>query len=286
MVDVYKYTKVFDGKKIPSGVLLLTFDLYNPPESLDISWYKVKVREYIPNLMRCKNCQLLGHTLKRCKNSPSSVNCNLPPHSPTDCTRSYCANCAEDHPASSNKCTKYIQQKEVLKIKTKQKCTMREAITIHKEQTRINNPSSYSSIASTNIETTSKPKTKILSTNTNLQTTEKNTDKLSSILQSKSINNLTTDLNKTHENIPSSNPSTSQITSKTKLQNNNYVDPTTTKFQNNNYEHPSTTIQNNYYEHLTTTTTPTFTCSLRANTHLNSPNHSIDLSEPSSDTEK
>ncbi|XP_046810014.1 uncharacterized protein LOC124420598 [Lucilia cuprina] len=147
VVNVYKYEKLIDGKNIPSGVILLTFDLYTIPESIDISWYKVKVREYIPNPMRCKSCQLLGHTIKRCQNSPSSVNCNLPPHTDTACTRLYCANCAEDHPASSNKCSKFIQQKEILKIKTQRKCTMREATNIHREQFKNTNTStSYSKI--------------------------------------------------------------------------------------------------------------------------------------------
>lgn len=147
VVGVYKYEKIIEGRKSPSGVILLTFDLFNPPQSLDISWYKVKVREYFPNPMRCKNCQLLGHTQKWCKGSSSCVNCNLPPHTNTECTRIYCANCAEDHPASSNKCKKFIQQKEIIQIKTKKKCSMREAIALYNENAKSSlSPTSYSKI--------------------------------------------------------------------------------------------------------------------------------------------
>ena len=135
VVSVYKFTKLVDGKQIPSGVVLLSFDLYILPEKIDVSWYPAKVREYIPNPMRCKNCQLLGHTTKRCNNPTACVNCYLPPHPELQsCTRTFCANCAENHPASSRVCKKFTQQKEILTIKTQKKCSMREAKQIHKIQ--------------------------------------------------------------------------------------------------------------------------------------------------------
>lgn len=245
VVGVYKYEKTIEGVKSPSGVILLTFDLYNPPQSLEISWYKVKVREYFPNPMRCKNCQLLGHTKKRCKGSPSCVNCNLPPHAETECTRTYCANCAEEHPASSNQCTKFIQQKEVLKIKTKRKCSMREALTIYNEQTKNITPSStsYSTIASTNQiinsnstkanqknnsnNTTTNPKTtpETITTNTNILKTTQLKDKLSSII-SEHIKNGTSDLSKlskreSKEEFGNNLSSNSQTLAKSKIENYN-----------------------------------------------------------------
>ncbi|XP_044572115.1 uncharacterized protein LOC123257364 [Drosophila ananassae] len=70
VTKVYKFMKSYDGVSKPSGVILITFELYNLPSKIDISWHSVKVREYIPNPMRCKSCQLLGHTTKKCVNSP------------------------------------------------------------------------------------------------------------------------------------------------------------------------------------------------------------------------
>ena len=146
VVEIYKFTRNIDGKQIPSGVILISFDLYNLPDKINVSWHSVKVREYIPNPMRCKNCQLLGHTSKRCQNPTSCVNCNLPPH--LQCTRTYCANCAEKHPASAKECQQFIQQKEILTIKTTKKCSMREARQIHKTQsTPFNFAQTYSSPA-------------------------------------------------------------------------------------------------------------------------------------------
>lgn len=150
VVSVYKFTKTVDGIAKPTGVVLLTFDLYNLPSKIDISWYNVKIREYIPTPMRCKSCQILGHTAKHCKNAPSCVNCSLPPHSPQNCTRVKCANCAEEHPSSSRQCTKFQQQREILRIKTNKKCTLLEAFKIYKNQITTPSSTSYSAVASNN----------------------------------------------------------------------------------------------------------------------------------------
>lgn len=77
--------------------------------------------------MRCRNCQLLGHTKNRCKNNTTCDNCNLPPHNPLPCSRTMCANCLGEHPSSNLSCPKYKQLKEILKIKTQSKCSMGEA---------------------------------------------------------------------------------------------------------------------------------------------------------------
>jgi len=49
--SVFKFSRKVDGKLKPSGVILVTFDLYNLPSKLDVSWHTIKVREYIPNPM-------------------------------------------------------------------------------------------------------------------------------------------------------------------------------------------------------------------------------------------
>lgn len=140
VVSVYKFTKKVDNSmeddncfvddrnpnnknQVYSGYMVLTFNLYNLPKIIDVAWYKVKVRTYFPNPMRCKNCQLLGHTKNKCKNPETCNTCNLPPHPDIQCTRIQCANCFEKHPASDRNCPRYIQQKEIIKIKTIQKCS-------------------------------------------------------------------------------------------------------------------------------------------------------------------
>lgn len=182
VTSIYKFNKMVDGKPTPSGVILLSFDSYNLPTKIDVSWHSVKVREYIPNPMRCKMCQLLGHTTKWCKNQPICVGCSLPPHQPDDCTRIMCANCSEQHPSSSNECKKFKQAKDILAIKTKNKCSMMEARNIYR--TQITTPpvissSSYATVLSftkppltTTTQSTSTPKPVLNKENNNLQSSK------------------------------------------------------------------------------------------------------------------
>lgn len=75
------------------------------------------------------------------------VFCNLPPHAPEPCTRTYCANCNGDHAASFQSCPKYQQQREILRIKTTKKCSMREAKNTLKQQLPNNTNISQTSFA-------------------------------------------------------------------------------------------------------------------------------------------
>lgn len=145
ITEVYKFTKNIEGKHRPTGLMLFTFDLYQPPATVEIGFYKEKVKEYIPNPMRCRRCQILGHTIKRCTKEEICATCSLQPHenAPASCTRVMCANCpptAEPHPSSSINCPKYIKNKEILTIKTRNKCTISEARHIY----NINKPTETS----------------------------------------------------------------------------------------------------------------------------------------------
>lgn len=156
VTDVYKFKKVEDGNQRPTGLVLFTFDLFRPPSTVNVGWYNLKVEEYFPNPMRCRNCQLLGHTAKRCKGNASCDTCNLPPHSPNRCTRVSCANCAEQHPSSSKNCKRYLQAKEILKIKTIRKCSMAEAKSIFREENPISNSTpAYSAVTKHSTESAS-----------------------------------------------------------------------------------------------------------------------------------
>ena len=111
VTEVYKFTKIFDGRPKPTGLMLFTFNTYQPPETVEIGWTNVKVSEYVPNPMRCKNCQILGHTKKRCNNNPMCHICNLPPHIETTCTRTMCANCLAPHQSDSKDCPKFTNER-------------------------------------------------------------------------------------------------------------------------------------------------------------------------------
>ncbi|KAL9875237.1 uncharacterized protein ACN427_013453 [Glossina fuscipes fuscipes] len=127
------------------GKIILTFDRYRLPRTVDVAWYKCKVELYIPNVMRCKNCQRLGHTAKRCTNAASCANCGHPPHAES-CTRSFCINCNDQHSALDKQCPRFVQMREILKIKTENYCSMGEARRTYRER----NPSVAHGIGKSN----------------------------------------------------------------------------------------------------------------------------------------
>ncbi|KAL9872535.1 uncharacterized protein ACN2A1_014579 isoform 1-T4 [Glossina fuscipes fuscipes] len=147
VTEAYKLTKLNDDGKTrsPTGRIILTFDRYRLPRTVDVAWYKCKVELYIPNPMRCKNCQRLGHTAKRCTNAASCANCGHPPHT-VSCTRSFCINCNDQHSALDKQCPRFVQMREILKIKTENYCSMGEARRTYRER----NPSVAHGIGKSN----------------------------------------------------------------------------------------------------------------------------------------
>ncbi|XP_055918565.1 uncharacterized protein LOC129950665 [Eupeodes corollae] len=192
VTDVYKFQKKTDNGMRPSGLMLFTFDRYNYPPTIDIAWYKTKVQEYIPNPMRCKNCQILGHTAKRCTNKKICEICSLLAHENLECTQIKCANCSNDHASSSKTCPKYLQSKEILTIKTRNKCSMGEAKRIYGQQNLIQSNLNSQTYASRAREAQNIQEKNIPSKNLSNSTKNKNMEKDIQITSTSTNNSKTT----------------------------------------------------------------------------------------------
>ena len=122
-----------DGNLIETNTLLLT---------LKIFYRIIPVEVYIPNPLRCFNCQRFGHHENGCPELPGSVceKCRMGDfdHHTNACkNEAKCVNCHKNHLSKSNQCEIWKKEKEIMKIKVTQKITYLEAKKIQENQSEI-----------------------------------------------------------------------------------------------------------------------------------------------------
>jgi hypothetical protein len=76
------------------------------------------VELYIPNPLRCYNCQKFGHGKSTCSRKAVCAKCSQEGHTDTDCgNHQKCANCCGDHAAYSKECPTWIKQRTITQVK-------------------------------------------------------------------------------------------------------------------------------------------------------------------------
>ena len=121
-----------DHDTVETNTLLLTFNSINVPKSLKIFYRVVPVDIYVPNPLRCFNCQRFGHHENNCPVDLGSVcaNCGAGGHDhhTSACkNKPKCVNCGKEHVSRSNECEIWKKEKEIMKIKTTKNITYLEA---------------------------------------------------------------------------------------------------------------------------------------------------------------
>lgn len=128
-----------DHQNIETNTLLLTFNTVKVPASLKIFYRIVTVDVYVPNPLRCFNCQRFGHHESNCPVDPGSVceNCGTGGHEhhTSQCKNPpKCVNCGKDHLSKSNICEIWKKEKEIMKIKVNKNVTYLEAKKLYESQ--------------------------------------------------------------------------------------------------------------------------------------------------------
>ncbi|XP_033758339.1 uncharacterized protein LOC117340685 [Pecten maximus] len=85
-----------------------------------VGYMRCNVSPYIPNPLRCRNCQRYGHHEDRCRRREVCEHCGREGHNDTDScdiTGKRCPNCKGNHAASSRDCLSWKKEREVLRVK-------------------------------------------------------------------------------------------------------------------------------------------------------------------------
>jgi hypothetical protein len=128
ITKVYRFQRKEDGILKQTPKLLLTFDGLCLPETIWHGFRRYSTQLFIPNPMRCFKCNRIGHTFKNCR-SPfdTCMKCSEGKHELPCNNTPRCINCNQDHSANSPNCIIYKIAKETIAIKTKERCSYREA---------------------------------------------------------------------------------------------------------------------------------------------------------------
>ena len=105
-----------DGETIKTGTYILTFGRPTPPKKLRV-YLSVEVDLFIPNPLRCFQCQKFGHGRDSCRGKAICFRCGQDGHD--NCQNpAKCTNCRGDHPATSKDCPVWKKEKEIQRVKT------------------------------------------------------------------------------------------------------------------------------------------------------------------------
>ena len=154
-----------------SSSYLITFNSSIAPSSVKIGWLNCPCRAFVPNPIRCFNCQRFGHGTRTCRQrDPTCVNCGQKGHKQETCEcATKCFNCGESHTASDRSCPAFSFERQVNRYKVENRVSFPEArrFCAHTVAQPASNPApstntkSYSQAASTSSPATSTDKPKM-----------------------------------------------------------------------------------------------------------------------------
>ena len=154
LVDGLKNIGVTNARKLGHfGTYLLTFCVANPPDFVNVGYVRLPCKPYVPNPLRCFNCNKYGHGSNTCKNNGTCSKCGQTGHKSEGCSAApHCINCDGDHAASDRDCPVWKREKEVNAIKFTRGISYPEARKIVDQPTP-----SYSSVVASSAPAASSP---------------------------------------------------------------------------------------------------------------------------------
>ena len=116
-------------QRIQTNTYILTFNNPRTPKEVEIGYCLERVEQYFPAPLRCFKCQKFGHHRKSCRGRQTCAKCGekYPDHAEEDYLKEIrCANCLQEHPASTRTCAFYQKEKEIIEEKHKRSVSSRK----------------------------------------------------------------------------------------------------------------------------------------------------------------
>ena len=128
VTDVKRIHITKNGNKILTNTFVLQFDIPTVPPKIKAGFLSIPVEPFVPNPLRCFNCQRFGHHKDKCTKNAVCSNCGKEGHDNSSCENpKQCANCKGDHLASSRECPRWQQEREIQTLKVKEQISFKEA---------------------------------------------------------------------------------------------------------------------------------------------------------------
>ena len=118
-----------DPKRVESSLYVLTFLGQTCPNKIRVGYTSAYVDKYYPSPLRCGKCCRWGHSSQICHSGSVCSNCGGKGHIRNECKAALprCINCRGAHDATSKECLKYINEKEICRVKVDEDISFREA---------------------------------------------------------------------------------------------------------------------------------------------------------------
>ena len=157
VVGVNRVTPKKEGKVIPTNTLFLTFGPPELPKEITVGYLKVKVALFVPNPMRCFNCNKFGHMNQNCKVAAKCTGCGKDKHEGQCEGPKLCSNCNGPHASSAKDCPVWQMEKEIQRVRVEKRISFPEArqLVEAKMPTVITGGKTYVAAASTRRESKS-----------------------------------------------------------------------------------------------------------------------------------
>ena len=111
----------------PTNTLFLTFNTPDLPKEITVGYRKVKVALFVPNPMRCFNCNKFGHTSQRCKVDAKCTGCGKDKHEGRCEGPKLCSNCNGPHASSAKDCPVWKKEKAIQRVRVEKHISFPEA---------------------------------------------------------------------------------------------------------------------------------------------------------------